>query len=35
VSDASMKPCWTLRQLLAILRGLAIMVALFWALIFM
>ena len=28
-----MKPSWTLRQLLAILRGLAIMVGLFWALI--
>ncbi len=28
-----MKPNWTLRQLLAVLRGLAIMVALFWALI--
>lgn len=28
-----MKPSWTLRQLLAILRGLALMVALFWALI--
>jgi hypothetical protein len=28
-----MKPIWTLRQLLAWLRGLTIMVALFWALI--
>jgi hypothetical protein len=28
-----MKPSWTLRQLLAILRGVALMVALFWALI--
>ena len=28
-----MKPSWTLRQFLAILRGLALMVALFWALI--
>jgi hypothetical protein len=28
-----MKPNWTLRQLLAILRGIALMVALFWALI--
>ena len=33
VSDLSMKPSWTLRQLLALLRGLAIMVALFWVLI--
>ena len=30
-----MKPSWTLRQLLAVLRGLAIMVALLWALILM
>jgi len=29
-----MKPSWTLRQLLAILRGFAIMIGLFWALIF-
>jgi hypothetical protein len=28
-----MKPSWTLRQLLAILRGLTIMVGLFWALV--
>ena len=28
-----MKPHWTLRQILAILRGLALMVALFWVLI--
>jgi hypothetical protein len=28
-----MKPIWTLRQLLAWLRGLTIMVALFWALV--
>ena len=28
-----MKPSWTVRQFLAILRGLALMVALFWALI--
>lgn len=28
-----MKPSWTLRQVLAILRGLTLMVALFWALI--
>ena len=28
-----MKPSWTLRQFLAILRGLALMVALFWALV--
>ena len=35
VSDGYMKPSWTLRQLLAILRGLAIMVGLFWALILM
>jgi len=28
-----MKPTWTLPQFLAILRGLALMVALFWALI--
>jgi hypothetical protein len=28
-----MKPNWTLRQLLAIVRGIALMVALFWALI--
>jgi len=28
-----MKPIWALRQLLAVLRGLAIMVALFWMLI--
>src|SRR5882672_1059896 len=28
-----MKPSWTLRQLLAILRGIALMVALLWALI--
>ncbi len=27
-----MKPSWTLRQLLAIVRGLTIMVGLFWAL---
>ena len=33
VSDLFMKPSWTLRQLLALLRGLAIMVALFWVLI--
>jgi len=33
VSDLSMKPGWSLRQLLAVLRGLAIMVALFWALV--
>jgi hypothetical protein len=28
-----MKPSWTLRQVLALLRGIALMVALFWALI--
>src|SRR6266850_2425711 len=28
-----MKPSWTLRQLLAILRGIVLIVALFWALI--
>ena len=28
-----MKPSWTLRQVLAILRGIVLMVALFWALI--
>ena len=28
-----MKPSWTLRQVLALLRGIAVMVALFWALI--
>ena len=28
-----MRPSWTVRQFLAILRGLALMVALFWALI--
>ena len=28
-----MKPCWTLRQVLALLRGIALMVALLWALI--
>jgi len=28
-----MRPNWTLRQVLAILRGIALMVALFWALI--
>jgi hypothetical protein len=28
-----MKPGWTLRQVLALLRGMALMVALFWALI--
>ena len=28
-----MKPSWTLRQLLALLRGIALMVALFWGLI--
>jgi hypothetical protein len=28
-----MKPSWTLRQFLAILRGLALMAALFWALV--
>jgi len=28
-----MKPNWTLRQLLAILRGLAIMTAIFWGLV--
>src|SRR2546430_2408054 len=28
-----MKPSWTLRQLLAILRGIALMIAMFWALI--
>lgn len=33
VSVQFMKPNWTLRQVLAILRGLAIMVALFWALV--
>jgi len=33
VSVQSMKPNWTLRQLLAILRGLALMVAVFWGLI--
>jgi hypothetical protein len=33
VSERFMKPTWTPRQLLAILRGLAIMVGLFWALI--
>jgi len=33
VSDLFMKPIWTLRQLLAWLRGLTIMVALFWALV--
>jgi hypothetical protein len=27
-----MKPSWTLRQVLAILRGIVLMVALFWAL---
>jgi len=33
VSVSSMKPSWTLRQLLAILRGMALMVALLWGLI--
>ncbi len=33
VSFLSMKRNWTMRQLLAILRGVALMVALFWALI--
>ena len=33
VSVQFMKPNWTLRQLLAILRGLALMVAVFWGLI--
>jgi uncharacterized membrane protein YgcG len=33
VSDFSMRPNWTLRQLLALLRGIALMVALFWGLI--
>ena len=33
VSDLFMTPSWTLRQLLAVLRGLAIMVALFWVLV--
>lgn len=28
-----MKPNWTLRQILAVLRGLALMVALFWGLV--
>lgn len=28
-----MKPNWTLRQILAVLRGLALMVVLFWALV--
>ena len=28
-----MKPNWTLRQLLALLRGLALMVAVFWGLV--
>lgn len=28
-----MKPNWTLRQILAVLRGLALMVAMFWALV--
>ena len=28
-----MKPSWTLRQVLALLRGIALMVALFWTLI--
>ena len=28
-----MKPNWTLRQLLALMRGLALMIALFWGLI--
>ena len=28
-----MKPNWTLRQILAVLRGLALMVAVFWALV--
>jgi len=28
-----MKPSWTLRQVLALLRGIALMVALFWVLI--
>ena len=33
VSVQFMKPNWTLRQILAILRGLAIMTALFWGLV--
>ena len=33
VSVHFMKPNWTLRQLLAILRGLAIMTAIFWGLV--
>lgn len=33
VSEKCMQPSWTLRQILAILRGLTIMVGLFWALV--